>query len=167
MTMANIYEIKNEFNTLWSILEDELVDDEALVGAWETATEDLAEKLENCCKYIKNEEAVIAGLKEEEERLNARRKAKENAIKRLKQLMQDAMTAAGEKKLPCGTFTVSIQNNAPSVVMDEQYVENVPAEYLRLREPEVDKKKILEALKDGKNLDGLAHLQQTASLRIR
>ena len=77
------------------------------------------------------------------------------------------MNAAGEKKLPCGTFTVSIQNNAPSVVMDEQYVENVPAEYLRLREPEVDKKKILEALKDGKNLDGLAHLQQTASIRIR
>ena len=165
--MANIYEIKNEFNTLWSILEDELVDDDALVGAWETATEDLADKLENCCKYIKNEEAVIAGLKEEEERLNARRKAKENAIKRLKQLMQDAMNAAGEKKLPCGTFTVSIKNNAPSVVMDEQYVENVPAEFLLMREPEVDKKKILEALKDGKNLDGLAHLQQTSSLRIR
>lgn len=165
--MPNIYEIKNEFNTLWSILEDELIDDEALVGAWDTATEDLADKLENCCKYIKNEEAVIAGLKEEEERLNARRKAKENAIKRLKQLMQDAMNVAGEKKLPCGTFTVSIQNNAPSVVMDEQYIENVPAEFLRMREPEVDKKKILEALKEGKELDGLAHLQQTSSLRIR
>ena len=81
--MASVYELKNEFNTLWMILEDELVDDEALVGAWETATEDLSIKLENCCKYIKNEEAVIAGLKEEEERLNARRKAKENAIKRL------------------------------------------------------------------------------------
>lgn len=165
--MASIYELKAEFDTLWMILEDELADEEAILGAWETATEDLADKLENCCKYIKNEEAVIAGLKEEEERLNARRKAKENVIKRLKQLMQDAMIAAGEKKLPCGTFTVSIQNNAPSVVMDEQYVENVPAEYLRLREPEVDKKKILEALKDGKNLDGLAHLQQTSSLRIR
>ena len=51
--------------------------------------------------------------------------------------------------------------------MDEQYIENVPAEFLRLREPEVDKKKILEALKEGKDLDGLAHLQQTSSLRIR
>ena len=165
--MPNIYELKTEFNTLWTILEDELVDDEALVGAFETATEDLAIKLENCCKYIKNEEAVIAGLKEEEERLNAKRKAKENAIKRLKVLMQDAMTAAGEKKIQCGTFTTSIQNNAPSVVMDEQYIENVPAEYLRIREPEVDKKKILDDLKAGKDLTGLAHLQQTASLRIR
>lgn len=165
--MPNIYELKSEFNTLWTILEDELVDDEALVGAFETATEDLAIKLENCCKYIKNEEAVIAGLKEEEERLNAKRKAKENAIKRLKALMQDAMTAAGEKKIQCGTFTTSIQNNAPSVVMDEQYIENVPAEYLRIREPEVDKKKILDDLKAGKDLTGLAHLQQTSSIRIR
>ena len=106
-------------------------------------------------------------MKEEEERLNAKRKAKENAIKRLKVLMQDAMTAAGEKKIQCGTFTTSIQNNAPSVVMDEQYIENVPAEYLRIREPEVDKKKILDDLKAGKDLTGLAHLQQTASLRIR
>lgn len=165
--MASIYELKNEFNTLWTILEDELVDDEALVGAWETATEDLSIKLENCCKYIKNEEAVIAGLKEEEERLNARRKAKENAIKRLKQLMQDAMTAAGEKKIQCGTFTTSIQNNAPSVVVDEQYIENIPAEYLRVKEPEIDKKKLLEDLKSGKDLEGLAHLEVKQSLRIR
>ena len=165
--MSNIYEIKNEFNTLWSILEDELVDDEALMGAWETATEDLADKLENCCKYIKNEEALIAGLKEEEERLNARRKAKENAIKRLKALMQDAMTAAGEKKIQCGTFTTSIQNNAPSVVVDEQYIENIPEEYLRIKEPEIDRKKMLEDLKAGKDLEGLAHLEVKQSLRIR
>ena len=165
--MANVYELKNTFNTLWSLLEDELVDDDALIGAFETASEDLAIKLENCCKYIKNEEAVIAGLKEEEERLNSRRKAKENAIKRLKALMKDALTAAGEKKMQCGTFTASIQNNAPSVVMDEQYIENVPAEYLRVKDPEVDKKKILEDLKAGKDLTGLAHLQQTSSIRIR
>lgn len=165
--MPNIYELKNEFNTLWSILEDELADEEAILGAWETATEDLADKLENCCKYIKNEEALIAGLKEEEERLNARRKAKENAIKRLKALMQDAMIAAGEKKIQCGTFTTSIQNNAPSVVVDEQYIENIPSEYLRVKEPEIDKKKMLEDLKAGKDLEGLCHLEVKQSLRIR
>ena len=167
MTMANIYEIKNEFNTLWAVLEDELADDDMILGAWETAKEDLAIKLENCCKYIKNEEAVIAGLKEEEERLNARRKAKENAIKRLKALMQDAMIASGEKKIQCGTFTTSIQNNAPSVVVDEQYIENIPSEYLRIKEPEIDKKKLGEDLKAGKELDGIAHLEVTQSLRIR
>lgn len=165
--MASVYELKNEFNTLWAVLEDELADDEMILGAWETAQEDLTIKLENCCKYIKNEEALIAGLKEEEERLNARRKAKENAIKRLKALMQDAMTAAGEKKIQCGTFTTSIQNNAPSVVVDEQYIENIPEEYLRIKEPEIDRKKMLEDLKAGKDLEGLAHLEVKQSLRIR
>ena len=165
--MANIYELKNEFNTLWAILEDELADEDMILGAWETAQEDLAIKLENCCKYIKNEEAVIAGLKEEEKRLHERRQAKENAIERLKKLMKEAMETAGEKKIVCGTFTTSIQNNAPSVVMDEQYIENIPAEYLRVKEPEIDKKKLLEDLKAGKDLEGLAHLTVTSSLRIR
>ena len=165
--MASIYELTQEFETLWSLMEDGLLDDEALAGAFDVATEDLAVKLEGYCKFIKNLESDIAGLKEEEERLNARRKAKENAIKRLKALMQDAMTAAGEKKIQCGTFTTSIQNNAPSVVVDEQYIENIPEEYLRIKEPEIDRKKMLEDLKAGKDLEGLAHLEVKQSLRIR
>ena len=165
--MANVYELKNTFNTLWNVIEDADLDDEAILDAWETAQEDLTEKLENCCKYIKNEEAVIAGLKEEEERLNAKRKAKENAIKRLKQLMQDAMVTAGEKKLQCGTFTTAIQANPVSVVIDEQYIENIPDEYLKYKDPEIDKKKIKEHLQAGYSLDGIAHLEQTSSLRIR
>ena len=81
--------------------------------------------------------------------------------------MQDAMIAAGEKKLQCGTFTTSIQNNAPSVVVDEQYIENIPSEYLRVKEPEIDKMKMLEDLKAGKDLEGLCHLEVKQSLRIR
>ena len=165
--MPSIYELRNEFDTLWDILEQDIVEDEALEGAFETAMEDLTIKLENCCKYIKNQEAEIAGLKEEEKRLHAKRVSKENAIERLKVLMKQAMESAGEKKIACGTFTTSIQNNAPSVVMDEQYVENIPAEYLRIKEPEVDKKKLLEDLKAGKDLEGIAHLTTTSSIRIR
>ena len=164
--MANLYELKNEFNTLWEILEDELADDETISGAWEVAQEDLADKLENCCKYIKNCEAEIAGLKAEEERLNARRKAKENAVKRLKELMKMAMLAAGEKKIQCGTFTTSVQNNAPSVVLDEQYMENIPEEYL-VHKTDINRRQMLEDLKAGKDLEGLAHLEQSSSIRIR
>lgn len=165
--MANIYELKREFDTLWSILEEELVSEDDLVGAFETATEDLQIKLENCCKYIKNQEAEISGLKEEEKRLSVKRKAKENAVERLKQLMKGAMESAGEKKLGCGTFTVSIQANPKSVVLDEQYIENIPEEYLKYREPEIDKKKLKEHIEAGIDLAGIAHLEQTSSLRIR
>lgn len=166
--MANIYEIKNEFLTLWSILEDELTDDETLAGAFETATEDLKDKLDNCCKYIKNEQATVKGLDEEIKRLQAKKKAKENAIDRLKKLMKDAMDTAGEKKLPCGTFLVYIQNNPTSVKIDEQYIENIPEEYFKPRKPEdIDKTKLKADLEAGKDLGGIAHLEQTQSLRMK
>lgn len=165
--MANLYELNAEFNQLWMLLEDEEVDEEMVIGAFETATEDLTVKLENCCKYIKNIDAEIAGLKAEEERLYARRKAKENAVKRLKELMKLAMNTAGEKKLPCGTFTVSVQNNPPSVVMDETHIENIPEDYLKYRDPEIDKKKLKDHLEKGIAPEGIAHLEVSSSVRIR
>ena len=165
--MANIYDFLAGFKALWSLIEDEEVDDAVIEDCFANMTEDLKDKLENCCKYIKNQEAVIAGLKEEEKRLSAKRKSAENAVERLKKLMQLAMTTAGEKKLPCGTFTVSLQKNPESVVMDEQYIENIPEEYLKYKEPEIDRAKIKEHLKAGVNLEGIAHLEQSEGLRIR
>ena len=166
--MPNIYELKTEFLTLWSILDAEIVDDEALTDAFANATDDLKDKLENCCKYIKNETAIINGLKEEENRLAAKRKAKENAIKRLKELMVDAMNTAGEKKLPCGSFTCGVQKNSqPSLIIDEQYIENIPDQYKYTPEPEIDKEKIKEDLKAGKNLEGVAHFEYGEHLTIR
>lgn len=165
--MANIYEFLAGFNALWSLIEDETVDDAVIEDCFTNMTDDLKDKLENCCKYIKNQEAVIAGLKEEEKRLSAKRKSAENSVERLKKLMQMAMTTAGEKKLPCGTFTVSIQANPKKVVMDEQYIENIPDEYLKFAEPEIDRKKLKEHLEAGYDLEGIAHLEQSEGLRIR
>ena len=165
--MANIYELKNEFMTLWAILEDTDASEEAIIGAFETATEDLADKLENCCKYIKNEEATIDGLKAEIDRLTARKKAKENAIDRLKGLMRDALEAAGERKLPCGTFTCALQANPPKAVIDAS-VADIPTKYLIPQAPTVDKKLLLADLKANvEGLEAFAHLEQSESIRIR
>lgn len=166
--MANVYELGQGFDTLWALLEEEVIDDEALEDAFQNLKDDMAAKFENCCKYIKNEEADIAGLKEEEKRIASKRKAKENAVARLKDLMEMAMKKAGEKKLSCGTFTTALQNNPPKVILDEQYIENIPEKYLVEQDPTVDRKAMLEDLKaDPSCLEGIAHLEQTESLRIR
>ena len=164
--MASIYELKTEFDKLWMILEEELVDDDALLGAFETAQEDLAIKLENCCKYIKNQEALIEGLKEEKKRLSAKQKSAENAIERLKKLMKDAVEASGDKKIPCGTFTVAIQKNPPKLILDVDSVYDVPEEFLKYAEPEVKQKEALDAMKAGETFTW-CHSVQEDSLRIR
>ena len=165
--MANIYELTNELSLLWDLMENGELEDEVLIGAFDVTKEDLADKLEGYCKFIKNLESDIQGLKAEEERLNARRKTMENTVTRCKEAMKFALNTAGEKKIACGTFTVSVQNNAPSVVLDEQYLENIPEEYLVPQEPKIDKKKIKADIDAGKDLEGIAHLETGVSLRIR
>ena len=168
--MASIYELSEEFLTLWTLMEDGTLDDEALADAFDVAVGDLSAKLEGYCKFIKNLESDIAGLKEEEKRLNTRRKTMENTIERAKAAMQNAMRIAGEKKMPAGTFTVSLQQNPPKVVLDEPYIENIPEKYLVPQEPTINKKLILEDLKEGfviPELEGVAHLETGESLRIR
>ena len=165
--MANIYEFLSGFLALWSLIEDETVDDSVIEDCFTNMKDDFSFKMENCCKYIKNTEAVIAGLKEEIKRLQEKVKHLENSITRLKALMYKAQKASGEKKLSCGTFTTSIQNNPPSCVIDCDLA-GIPSKYLIPQDPKVDKKAMLEDLKADDNiLKGVAHIEQGESLRIR
>ena len=50
---------------------------------------------------------------------------------------------------------------------EEVLQSTLPEKFLRFRDPEVDKTKIKEAIKAGEDLTGIAHLEQTESLRIR
>ena len=168
--MANIYELTSEFKTLWALMEEGTLGDDMLTGAFETATEDLAAKMEGYCKFIKNLESDIEGLKAEEQRLHAKRQTMENTVRRAKSAMQDALNAAGEKKLKAGTWTVALQQNPPRVIIDEQYLENIPTRYIIPQDPEVNKKLMMEDLKADpacKDLEGIAHLECSESLRIK
>ena len=168
--MASIYEIGNEFATIWQLMEDGTLDDATLAEVFENAKDDLADKLEGYCKLIKNLESDIDGLKAEETRLKARRQTMENTVKRAKEAMKAAMLTAGEKKIAAGSFTVNVQLNPPKLVLDEQYLENIPEKYLIPQEPEINKRQMLEDLKADeslKELEGIAHIEREESLRIK
>ena len=168
--MASIYEIGNEFATIWQLMEDGTLDDATLAEVFENAKDDLADKLEGYCKLIKNLESDIDGLKAEETRLKARRQTMENTVKRAKEAMKTAMLTAGEKKIAAGSFTVNVQLNPPKLILDEQYLENIPEKYLIPQEPEINKKQMLEDLKADeslKELEGIAHIEREESLRIK
>lgn len=165
--MSSMYELANEWMQLLEIAEDPEVDEQTLADTFEALGGEIEIKAENTAKVIKELEGKEAMLKEEADRLSARKMACTNNIKRIKGLLQFLMETTGKTKFEAGTFKFSVQNNAPSVVMDEQYIENVPDEYIRYKEPEVDRAKIKEALKNGVDLEGIAHLETTRSLRIR
>ncbi|HFU4450955.1 TPA: siphovirus Gp157 family protein [Streptococcus suis] len=159
--MANIYELTGIFK---QIAEMEGIDEETKLDTLESIdwTEQFEEKVENTVKVIKNKEADVDQLKEEIDRLTKRKKSIENYITRLKTGLQGAFEITGHDKIKTLLFTVSLANNQPSVVVDEDLL---PKKYF-IQTLKPDKTAIKELLKAGKKVKG-AVLQESRSLRIR
>ncbi|HEM3521363.1 siphovirus Gp157 family protein [Streptococcus suis] len=159
--MANIYELTGIFK---QIAEMEGIDEETKLDTLESIdwTEQFEEKVENTVKVIKNKEAEKKQLKEEIDRLTARHKSIDNDITRLKTRLQGAFEITGHDKVKTLLFTVSLANNQPSVVVDEDLL---PKKYF-VQKLTPDKTAIKELLKAGKKVKG-AVLQESRSLRIR
>ena len=162
-----LYELTNDYINLLALAEDPDTDPEVLADTLEGLDGQLEDKADNYAKVIRQIESDVNGLKAEIERLQARKTAAQNNIDRMKANLEQMMIATDKTKFKTELFSFGIQKNPAKVVMDEQYIENVPEEYLKYKEPEIDRKKIAEDLKAGKDLEGIAHLEQTASLRIR
>ena len=165
--MANIYELTESIRLLWDLMDQGELDDDVLKDAMMNSQEDLKDKLEGYCKFIRQMESDVDGISVEIKRLQDRKAILKNTIERSEKVMQMAMETAGEKKVKGQIFTISIQANPESVVLDESYIENIPPKYLKVEDPEIDKAKLKEDLKNGVNLDGIAHLEQNYGLRIR
>lgn len=159
--MASIYELTGIFK---QIAEMEGIDEETKLDTLESIdwTEQFEEKVENTVKVIKNKEAEKKQLKEEIDRLTARYKSIDNDITRLKTGLQGAFEITGHEKVKTLLFTVSLANNQPSVVVDEDLL---PKKYF-IQTLKPDKTAIKESLKAGKKVRG-AVLQESRSLRIR
>ena len=164
--MSNIYELTQDYLIISEMMENPELDPEFLADTMEAVEGALEIKAENYAKVMKNLEGDVAALKAEETRLSEKRKAIENNIKNMKVALQSMMTITGKTKFKTDLFSFGIQKNAPSVVIDTD-INNLPTEFLKFREPEVDKTKLKEALKNGEDLEGFAHLEQSESLRIR
>lgn len=162
-----LYELTDEYRILLELAEDPEVDPDTLMDTMEALGGEIEAKADGYAKIIRQMESDMAGIKAEEGRLNNRRKTIENNIARMKMALQDAMIATGKTKFKTELFSFGIQKNPPSVVMDEQYIENIPEIYLIQQEPKLDRAKIKEDLKNGIVLEGIAHLEQSEALRIR
>lgn len=163
----NLYELTDNLVALLDMMEDPDVDVDVVLDTADMIEMDFNDKADAYGKVIATVNSDIAAIANEEKRLAARKSAMVNKVARLKDHLQKAMEATGKTKFKTALFSFGIQNNPPSVVIDEADVYKLPEDFLRYRTPEVDKKKILEALKDGADLRGVAHLEQTQSLRIR
>jgi Siphovirus Gp157. len=164
--MATIYELSGDYLRLLEMAEDPEMDPVAFADTLEGLEGEIEIKAEGYAKVIKELDKDGAGLDNEIKRLQAKKTTIANSIDRMKKALEQSMIITGKTKFKTDLFSFGIQKNPPSVELDEEHLELIPIEYLIPQDPKPDKKRMLQELKEGKELS-FAKLKHTESLRIR
>lgn len=118
------------------------------------------EKIENIALYIKNLKAEAEAIQNEERKLKSRRQTCENRADWLKKYL--ANNLQGEKfKSPRAAIS---WRRSESVKVNDLW--KLPEQYIRIADPEPDKKALKKALKAGEAIEG-AELVQSLNLQIK
>jgi len=167
--MSTLYELTAEYEALLELAEDPETDPEVLAGTFEALEGEIEVKADGYARVIREAEGRRNTLKAEIDRMTAIVRGIDRNIDNMKYSLQQAMTATGKTKFKTDLFSFGIQKNPPAVVLDvpEDDLESIPAEYLIRQAPKVNRTKLKEDLKAGKDLAGVAHLSNSSSLRIR
>lgn len=160
--MSNIYEITGDVLQLQEMLENE-PENEYVQDTLESLHGELDIKAEAICRVIRNMEAHMEAYKSEIDRLSKRKKTIENSIQRLKQALLESMKVTGKEKIKGELFTIALRKNAPQLPKDLD-INQVPIDYLIERDYEIDRRKLLAAVKNGE-VEGI-ELEVNQSLRI-
>ena len=113
-------------------------------------------KLKNCVWFYKNQKAEAEALKAEKQKLAARQKTAERKAEWMAQYI--AFDLDGKDFKPEDDVTVRVGwRKSKTVECDD--ITKVPAEYLRFKEPELDKAKIKKAFKAGEKVEGCREVE--------
>lgn len=163
-----LYEIANDYLALMQAIDDEEIPEEAIADTLEAITGEIEVKADNIACLLKNIDADVKAIKEEEKRLAERRKAKEKAHERLKQYLSDVLQRTGINKIETARNNISFRKSE-SVEVDESFVAwalEYRDDLIKFGEPTADKTAIKKALKDGAEIVG-AQLVVNQNIQIK
>lgn len=153
-----LYEITDAYLSL-----DEAEKTEDVIKVLDGIKEEFNMKAENTVKVIRNFEADIQALRDEEKRLADKRKSLEKKKEDLKEYLYFNMERMKVRKVNAGIFDINIQKNPQSIkILDET---TIPLKY-KILTYNLDKKQLKEDIKNGAEIKG-AELVQTEGIRIR
>lgn len=166
--MATLYELTGQMQALLALMEDPDVDPEIIEDSLEAVSGEIEYKADGYARVMAELEARKAAVKAEKDRLAALESSLGKNIDRMKESLKTSMIATGKTKFKTDLFSFSIQKNPPKVVIDDP--DRIPEGFLIPQPPKVDTASIKESLKsiDASPMwEGICHLEQGESLRIR
>ena len=162
-----LFELTKAYTELETLADNPETSDEQICVFLDECKGALEEKVKNIVKFIENLEATAEAIHVAEQRMFERRKSIENRVESIKSYVLNNMKASNIHKIECEFFEILRQKNPHKVVIDDEKSINI--QYFRQPEippPEIDKKLILDHIKNGILVDG-AHMEQDERLSIK
>ncbi len=164
--MASLYELTEQYEGLRMMLYDGDVEDQVIYDTLESIDAEIEEKADNYAKILREMKLNIEILKEEEYRLNIRRKRLEARSELLKNRLEENMRFIGKTSFRTALFSFNIQSNGGLQPLETGMISDIPMRFLIQQDPVPDNKKIREYLKEHE-VEWARLLPRGESLRIR
>ena len=117
-------------------------------------------------KVMRSLRSDVTAIDEEIRRLQDRRATILGNIDECEFRLKSSMEEMRINKIKTKLFSFNIQKTPARVVIDREG--EIPVDFLVMQSPKINKEKIRQALKAGDDsLNGIAHLEQGTSLRMR
>ena len=158
----NIYELTQAYAQVQELLNES--DDTSIIDTLDSLDSAIDDKVENTVRVLKNLQAQADGIKNEVDRLNARRKVINNNIDAIKERLTFALEQVGKKSVDTGLFKVAVRENAGSVKILEE--DAIPQKFVKPVKLEFDKTAIKKAIASGEVVHGVV-IEKSKSLTIR
>lgn len=161
----NLFDLNDAFTRVKEMLDNEELDNTALIDTLESIEVDRDTKFDNIATWIDNNNADIEFLKKRIKDLQDAKKALENRNKSLMDYLTSAIDHAGLKEVRTDNHILKPRNYRASTVISDE--ESLPVEFKTTVETiKIDKTAIYNALKNGESVPG-AHLEANRKTTIK
>lgn len=169
MSNISLYNLSAEYRALAFSLSEGNYDEQTVADTIEASglPEQIGDKAQGCEMVARTLEADIPTIDAEIKRLQELKKSRLSRAEALRKYVLNNMIACDIQKIECPLFSISIAKNPPSVEIEDE--RQIPKHYWTdppPPPPQLDKKLIIQALKDGTDIPG-ARLRQGVRLAIR
>lgn len=174
----SLYEISNDFQTLYDALDDIDLNEEngenlltAYFDTLEGIEGEFEHKAENIAVFIKELIYEAENLDKEKKNLDDRSKQKKQKAESLKRYLMNCMEQIGRYKIDTPKAVISLRNNAESVQIDEpdEFIAWAKAnrkDLLNYKEPEIKKALLKKEMQNGLYVSGVS-LIRSKSLIVK
>lgn len=163
----NIFDLSEQYVKFAAVAEDMELPPEAVADTFEALDGEFDDKADNLACIIKELTAAAKDIKEQEDALKARRRAKENAAERIKSLLSMSMQRIGRERIDTARNLITFRKSTGLRIEDEDDFVQRHRDLCKVETVvTIPKKEITDRLKAGEEISG-ATLETRQNLQIK